>query len=261
MPFRFTLCTLAISCVLPALLGGVCAAQRIDQATGFTLAYEGKDSFAEYATNHPLIAGTWVAKSETEKYWIGDLHYPTDNTGVTKDFYVLLDIRVAKTKKLNIAKAESDEQKWRTLVLLKPGIEHAPQQQEATIYEAVAMGLKDDKNSFLFKNKFRFAPSKITGVLKRHEAAHTKRSMLTGNYHIHTRFGAIEVMDTRAISTEQFDKLHNKKVVATGLYKGNRELVVKGDELEQRPAVQLPLGPAGFPLRPSFTPDKITIAR
>jgi len=247
-----------VTCVLSATLAAPpVAAARIDKATGLTVLYAEKVAFADYASNHPLLSGTWIYKRETATHWIGSLSYPTDNAMQTSNDYLYEGVKVRKTRAFDLGKGSKKTPQ--TVVLLKQTILAAPSEIQPVDFQLVAYNAAGSQTTnFLFGGKFPFAPKQITGVLKRHQSAHTKRSMLTGNYHIYTRLGPVEVLTTQLIPSEMLDKLHNKKVTASGAYRGKRKLIVNGNELVQRPAA-----PAGgsFDLRPAFTPDKIVVAK
>jgi len=252
---------MSAAAILVAVASIAPAADRVDRATGLTLLFEGDETLASYAENPPLVSGGFVYKGETETHWIGDVHYITDNTSSPENArYVDTGLHVRKRKGIDLGESKGSKKLTiTTVVLQKPTIQTNPAGDKAAQFELIAYDATKGRNArFLFNKKFAFAPREITGTLKRHPAAHTKRSMLTGNYHVHTAFGPVEVLDTRKISTEMLDGFHNKKVTVTGVYQRNRSLLVRGNELVQRPSVA-----AGtrLSLQPAIRPGKIALAK
>ncbi len=69
-----------------------------------TYIYKGEMTPAQYIQSHPAIIGTWRYHSETKTHWIGDLHYPTDNTDrpTPNSFYMVSKLKVKKVSVPNL---------------------------------------------------------------------------------------------------------------------------------------------------------------
>ncbi|MDB4778078.1 hypothetical protein OAG68_01330 [bacterium] len=141
---------------------------------GLTLFYAGDKEPNQFLTETPCVAGiSWKCSEETEEYFVGELHYPTENTADydnrAPQYYMVSNIKIRKQKGLPIDLSNNQH----ALVLRDPSPETPLSTRgDDTIYELVgfvdveAIGegagqvVQKSDYGFLFRNnaELRYTP-------------------------------------------------------------------------------------------------------
>jgi hypothetical protein len=138
---------------------------------GLIFWYSGDASVKDFVKSTPCVTGVWWKfHREDEKHWIGELHYPTENTGNYADdaknrspqYYMVFDLAIRKQKNLPI-----DLKTFRGALVLRDPKPDVPlsTRGDGTSYELVGYEDKENKGGdagFLFArhSDLRYVPSK-----------------------------------------------------------------------------------------------------
>lgn len=239
----------AICSLIMCMTGFVLAeepAEKSKNEFGLKFIYPGDAKPVDYLSSHPCISGGWEFKSETMDHVIGNLHYINDNTQPADVRYVGFGIRIAKPVAIDLKKFRG------TLVLqrntLKPKEGKRPESSDASLYRLIAYtdataGKPDANMLFSRFLPLHFSPKQLTGVVTKSKYAHTKRSMIDGNYQIRGDWGFLELLPSETVTEEMIDKLVGKTVIVAGMYRRG-DVSIGGapgvkDEFSQRPSLEI----------------------
>jgi len=213
---------------------------------GLKFIYPGDAKPVDYLSNHPCIAGGWEFKSETINHVIGNLHYINDNTNPADVRYVGFGIRIAKPVPIDFTK-------FRGVVVLarktlKPKDGDTPAAEDLSLYRVVAYtdaSAGAPAANMLFSRflPLHYSPKQLSGVVTKSKYAHTKRSMIDGNYQIRGEWGFLELLPSETVSEDTIDKLVGKTVVVEGSYRRGGVSIGGApgakDNFAQRPALDI----------------------
>lgn len=106
---------------------------------GLTLYFAGDQEPKEFLAATPCVAGVWwKCREETEEYFIGELHYPTENTADydagASQYCMVMEIKIRKQDEMPIDLAE-----YRSSLVLRDPAPDTPLsvRGDGTIYELV----------------------------------------------------------------------------------------------------------------------------
>ncbi len=94
-----------------------------------TFVYQANQTPADFIRTHPCVVGTWSYQKETERYWIGDVHYISDNTAADSIRYVAFRLKVQKSPLVKV-----NMKKWNGRILLQKANPQAGLDERAPMF-------------------------------------------------------------------------------------------------------------------------------
>jgi hypothetical protein len=156
--------------VEPARRDAPQADAKANTAYGLIFCYAEMKTPEEFLKTTPCLTGvSWRCTKEDDKFWYGDLHYPTENTGdynrgndSTPQYYMVTNLAIQKQDGLPI-----DVKKFEGALILRDSKPETPlaMRGDGTSYELVGYEDKsrDDRAyNFLFANQkdLKYTPLK-----------------------------------------------------------------------------------------------------
>lgn len=148
-------------------------AVKRDAGLGLLFCYAGSQPIDAFLKSTPCVSGVWWrCHKETKTYWVGELHYPTENTGNYKPakgtppsprYYMVTNLRIRKRAGLPI-----DLRTFRGALVLKDPAPDKPLSVlgDGTVYELVGYQDRAHKRGryqhlFARHPEFRYQPPPV----------------------------------------------------------------------------------------------------
>ena len=108
-----------------------------------TYIYQANQTPADFIRSQPCVVGAWIFQKETDRFWIGDVHYISDNTAAESIRYVAFRLKVKKNPHVKI-----DMKKWTGRILLQKANPQASLDERDDHFSAfTVIGYSEDKKS------------------------------------------------------------------------------------------------------------------